>query len=626
MDTTTLMKMTSRLTWSGRSLLLALALLTALAGCIVPFQSLEESLGLRFWYKLRGLQPAPEQFVIIALNSEASKALGLPNRPDQWPRRLHAELINGLKAQGARAVVFDLLFDRVRNPDDDRLLAQALAKAGNVLLAEYVLREQAVLDPGVRLSTEQRLAPHPDLAQAAHATAPFPLPKTPHGVVEFWSFAPGIGDEPTLPLRIAALAQPGRYRELLSQAGINSENPVPDAAQLRQLRSRFPLTHAFNLYGPAGHIRTIPYHKALALLAQPNDRSFHDKIVLVGFSEFNQPEQRDVYATAYSQENGLDISGVELMATASANLLAQEWLHRPGLLGHFFILLGMALLLIAPWHYCSVRTSLVISLLLAVVYVIAGRWAFGQIQLWLPAVMTLAIQWPLLVGASLWAKYRHSEHQRQAIQRTLHRYLPGQAIEQLVKNKKTSQGEFYAVCLCCDIEDYSSIAESQSPEALRAWLNQHFEQVISLVRQQHGHVVDITGDAVLALWISGRSPEHECAQALNAAVALQKLPVRTRIGLHYGPVAFGEVGAEAHMELRAVGDIVNTTSRLQGANKSLSTRVLLSQQVADYLSDQSNIKRLGWLQLVGKQQPIETYTLNVEDCLGWEGIKTIKQK
>jgi adenylate cyclase len=488
------------------------------------------------------------------------------------------------------------------------------------------LREQTELSPQIRLSTEQRLIPLPELAQSAYATAPFPLPKTPHGVFEFWSFAPGIGDEATLPLRIAAMVQPEHYRQMLSRVGIHSPHPEPDAAQLRQLRTLFPAIHAFNLYGPAGHIRTIPYHEALALLGQPGNRSFQDKIVLVGFSEFNQPEQRDVYATAYSQDNGLDISGVELMATATANLLAQEWLRRPGFASHFFLLLGMGLVLIAPWHYWGVRVCLAASLLIALVYVVAGVWAFGQRQWWLPAVMPLAIQWPVLVGACLWAKYRQSEHQREAMHKTLDRYLPGQIIEQLAKHYKTTQGEFYAVCLCCDIEGYASIAERQSPEVLRGWLNQHFEQVIGLIRQQGGHVVDLTGDAVLALWICGRAPALECEQALSAAMVLQNLTVATRIGLHYGSIAFGEVGADTHMELRAVGDIVNTTSRLQGANKFLHCRVLLSQQVAQHLRRHEAVKRLGWLQLVGKQHAVEVYTLTDAHCATWEGVRTLKEK
>jgi adenylate cyclase len=622
----TLVKTTLRLSWRWRSLLGCLVVVTAVLGSLMPFHRLEESQGLRFWYSLRGVKPAPDSIVIVALNSEASKALGIPNRPDQWPRALHAELVHGLKAQGARVIVFDLLFDRARDPQQDQQLAQALRQAGNVLLAEYVLREQTVLDSHIKLSTDQRLLPLPELAQSAYATAPFPLPKTAHGIVEFWSFAPGAGDEATLPLRVAALLQPERYRQYLQQMGLAVSAGIPDAAQLRQLRPHFTAAQAFNLYGPPGQIRTLPYHQALVRLSQPGDSTFQNKIVLVGFSEFNQPEQRDAYITAYSQADGLDISGVELMATATANLLYQEWLRRPGLAAHFFILITIGLCLILPWFRCQARLSLGLNAITAVLYLALGLWCFKQYYLWLPLISVLAVQWPLLIGAGLWANYRHSEQQRQSLHQALNRYLPGQIIDQLARDYKSQQGELYAVCLSSDLQGYTALAENRSPEQLRIWLNQYFEQVIAVISAHDGQVVDLTGDAMLALWVSGQRPALACVQALQAARALQTLPLPTRIGLHYGPIAFGEVGAGAHVELRAVGDIVNTSSRLQSANKSLQTRVLLSQQVACYLPPDAPIKRLGQLQLAGKQQSIEVFTLSQTDCAGWQGIKVLTEK
>ncbi|MFN8917371.1 MAG: hypothetical protein ACK5VU_06965, partial [Burkholderiales bacterium] len=62
------------------------------------------------------------------------------------------------------------------------------------------------------------------------------------------------------------------------------------------------------------------------------------------------------------------------------------------------------------------------------------------------------------------------------------------------------------------------------------------------------------------------------------------------------------------------------------ANKSLQTRVLLSQQVACYLPPDAPIKRLGQLQLAGKQQSIEVFTLSQADCAGWQGIKVLTEK
>jgi adenylate cyclase len=62
-------------------------------------------------------------------------------------------------------------------------------------------------------------------------------------------------------------------------------------------------------------------------------------------------------------------------------------------------------------------------------------------------------------------------------------------------------------------------------------------------------------------------------------------PLRTRIGLHSGQMLLGQVGAGQHYEYRAVGDIVNTASRLQALNKQLGTRVLVSEAAIEGLHD-----------------------------------------
>jgi adenylate cyclase len=169
-----------------------------------------------------------------------------------------------------------------------------------------------------------------------------------------------------------------------------------------------------------------------------------------------------------------------------------------------------------------------------------------------------------------------------------------------------------------------------SAPALRQWLNEYFAAVIKIIAEHDGHVVDLTGDAVLALWAPQPTGQTACIKALQAAESLQQLEqtrgTASRIGVHYGPVSFGEVGAGAHLELRAVGDAVNTTSRLQGANKQLGTRILISDAVATRLADRQSIRALGKLQLVGKQLPVDVYTTDDSAIAAWEQVRVLENK
>jgi adenylate cyclase len=68
---------------------------------------------------------------------------------------------------------------------------------------------------------------------------------------------------------------------------------------------------------------------------------------------------------------------------------------------------------------------------------------------------------------------------------------------------------------------------------------------------------------------------------MNEAPPGDKTALPTRFGLHYGPVFLGEVGADADGNCGCVGDIVNTSSRIQSANKALGTRILASGAVLE---------------------------------------------
>ncbi|HRH74391.1 MAG TPA: CHASE2 domain-containing protein, partial [Zoogloea sp.] len=77
-----------------------------------PAGDLEHGAGLELLYALRGTRPPPPEVVIITLDSRSARALGQSERPERWPRSLHARLVNGLTDRGARVIGFDVLFER----------------------------------------------------------------------------------------------------------------------------------------------------------------------------------------------------------------------------------------------------------------------------------------------------------------------------------------------------------------------------------------------------------------------------------------------------------------------------------------------------------------------------------
>ena len=143
-------------------------------------------------------------------------------------------------------------------------------------------------------------------------------------------------------------------------------------------------------------ITTVPYYQVLQLHEINIDRNlpeeigFKDKVVFVGFSGATQPEQdivRDDYHTVFSNPDGLFISGVEIAATAFANLLENKPI-RPltlsGALGILFLLgflMGIVLLLL------STQESIVLGIFVISIYTFCAYYLFKEAAVWLPVMI-----------------------------------------------------------------------------------------------------------------------------------------------------------------------------------------------------------------------------------------------
>jgi adenylate cyclase len=154
-------------------------------------------------------------------------------------------------------------------------------------------------------------------------------------------------------------------------------------------------------------------------------------------------------------------------------------------------------------------------------------------------------------------------------------------------------------------------------------MNAYYEVIFEPVRRHGGIVSDVVGDAMMAIWAARHDDlairTAACRAALEILDAVERrnasgdgptLP--TRIGLHCGEMAMAHVGARDHFEYRAVGDIVNTASRLEGLNKELGTSLLVSAETLRGVGAAVS-RPLGAFVLEGKRASIE-----VHELLGWE--------
>ena len=586
-------------------LILASVAITLLVG-LSPLTGLESGPGIRFLYAMRGMRTPPSDVLIVSLDSRAASALGLPRRITEWSRANHAALVDGLAASGAAAIGFDVLFERARDPVGDAAFARALRRAGTVVLAEAVSRQKIVDSAGREVaSIEHRTLPLSLFGEAAHGTAPFILPKSDEGVFEYWTHLPGAGNRPSMPLALAKLLPED------ARSGVQALRAAPVSHRL-----------ALNLYGPLGRIPTLSYDQALKVLEDPLEarRRFAGKAIIVGLSEPNQSLQADAYRTPYSGPDGVDVSGVELCATALANLLDASYLRRPGPIVELAGLLAWSVVLMLAWLCLAPRMAMFATLLALGGYALGAVSAFGSAHLWLPVVLPLVIIPGVVVGLGLGAHYRRVRIRQADLERAMEHGLSRQAFERLegVLGGMSAGRTVFAVCMCSDIEGYTTISEALSPKATRDVLNRYLEMFIPRIEASGGYVADIVGDSVMSVWLADASPSGARDGALRATLELDACmngdkhepgALPTRFGLHFGQVFLGEVGSDKRREIRAVGDIVNTASRVQTANKLFGTWILASEGALP--EHRSDIARFaGRFVLKGKRQSLALYQLS----------------
>jgi adenylate cyclase len=188
--------------------------------------------------------------------------------------------------------------------------------------------------------------------------------------------------------------------------------------------------------------------------------------------------------------------------------------------------------------------------------------------------------------------------------------------------------------LFSDIRGYSTIAEHLAPAEVVTLLNDYFGAMGEVVEAEGGCVIELLGDAILAVFgAPGALPDH-ATRALRAAVAMQRRgdalnrewdesgrsalwrthgisALRSRIGLHTGPVVAGNLGSRTRMKYAVIGDTVNTAARVEGLNGPLGTDVLFTAEVFEAIDATlaTQARDLGEHAVKGRERPVHVYTL-----------------
>ncbi len=150
--------------------------------------------------------------------------------------------------------------------------------------------------------------------------------------------------------------------------------------------------------------------------------------------------------------------------------------------------------------------------------------------------------------------------------------------------------------LFADIRSFTQFSEHRLPFDVVFVLNRYFTAMGQAIGQSGGLLDKFIGDGVMALFGLESGPARGCREALAGAMAMAEAldglnktlehdlaePLRIGIGIHVGPVIVGEMGHARATTLTAIGDAVNTASRLESLNKEYKSQLIVSEDVASH--------------------------------------------
>jgi adenylate cyclase len=611
---------------------------------------------------------ARREIVLVLIDEDSVRSMAHLVGRWPWPRVIHASLIDFLARSPARVIVYDVLFTEPdqteirigdepwKGEDSDQALAEATAKAGNVIHtadASYggsgvaptsrPLRDEGFrLDDDVRRQTEVRL-PYPALASAsrliAHTLMVFdadgPIRRSVPFVRVDRTFVPSAGTAAALlAARIAAanVRVEGNSLKLGDRA---MPAPAHDVPRFKddptRIRSRETLIrYAGPAVLPDGKTTTyrsysfyrLFYSEQQVLAGQKPDVDpaiFRDAIVFVGTTAAGL---HDVFQTPFGDTGKMP--GAQIHASLTDNILSGRFM-RPASVATGWVATGLAALLVGvAGVYLRPSIATIASIVAAAGVGSVGVWLFKR-GVWLPMTTPIVAMTAASFGGIAY-QYFVEGRERRRISNLFGRYVSRDIFHQLLTNPALARlgGQRREMSvLFSDIRGFTSVSEAATPEAVVAQLNEYFSRMVEVLFRHRGTLDKFVGDMVMALFGAPLDDpdhaDHAVAAALDMIAELERLNARwvsegrarldIGIGINSGEMIAGNIGAETIRSYTVIGDAVNLGSRLESLNKDYGTRIIISEHTRARLRRSYALRPLGDVVVKGKSQPVGIFAV-----------------
>ena len=547
-------------------------------------------------FSIRGNQGAPDNIVVVKVDDKTFS--DLPIRQEEF-RPKHARLIRRLKKDGAKVIVYDFQFTEPSakgHEEDDNKLITAVADAGNLVLATTEVNDNG----------STNVFGGDETLRAIKARV-------------------GNGNFPPDP---GGYDRRMRYKidKLKSLAVVTAERATGKPVK--------PFgTTWIDYRGPVATVKNVSFSDALRGKVPPS--FFRGKIVVVGpwASTF-----QDLHPVSFGNDL---MPGPEIQANAISTVLHGTPLNAvPGWLN---LLLIIVLGMLAPLSGLrfSLRGTLFISLVAAVLFLVFTQWSFNQgwILSFVYPFGTLVLS---SVGA-LGAHYLLAAFERERVRDVFSRFVPETVVDQVLartdKDLRLGGVSLESTVMFTDLRGFTTFSEALPPARVIECLNVYLSEMTEAIQEHGGTLVSYEGDGIMAVFGAPiEQPDHaDRAIAASREMLNHRLPKWNRwlreqgvsdgfkmgIGLNTGMVVSGNVGSERRLEYTAIGDTTNTASRLQGMTKGQSHLLFFADTTRERLQNEvDDIVFIDEFEVRGRSQPVKIWSIEDASDAAFEERKT----
>ncbi len=560
-----------------------------------------------FLYQRPGMTDG--EIVVIGMDGRAVEELG----PMPWPRDIMADVVACLNSdpeQKPAVIGIDVLYvGESADPDADMYFAEIAGEEGNVVVAAAATFGSSIVDEGDAFYLDERSvlywdSPYPELAE-----------RTGSGHINAMADSDGI-------IRHALLYvdAPGGERvysfarviyERWCEFSGTEPNPLPETVD----NGFFYLPYTARGGSYYENISVIDF---LDGFADPAD--FAGKIVLIGPYAAGM---QDEYRTAI--DHAAPMYGIEIQAN-------QIEAYRNGFYpreAEDIVQLIILFLLCAGLLYYfwdrrvlpAVLVWLAVSGLWILICALLYRRGLILHVLWVPLFATV------LFVATVALNYIRTQKEKRRVTDTFGRYVDPAVMRELLERGGDALelgGKMYDIAvLFVDIRGFTTMSESLDPQTVVEIINRYLTLTTECIMRHHGMLDKFVGDCTMAFW-NAPIPQEDpvflaCCAAMDMVVGSKALGdelqerfgrrVDFGIGVNVGPAVVGNIGAPKRMDYTAIGDTVNTASRLE--SNAPGGKIFISRAVADALGDRAKVTSLGsTIKLKGKAEGFEILTLD----------------